>query len=64
MNLEMTSDKHLQYMERLAKELLEVIRRAKFQDPALIELLQKLEQEAGKTRRERFDESNWEFKGY
>lgn len=64
MNLDETSDKHLQDMERLAKELLEVIRRAKFQDPLLIERLQALEQEAGKARRERFDEANPEFKGY
>ena len=64
MNLETVSDKHLHEMERLAKELLETMRRAKLLDLPVIELLRALESEAEKARRERFDEVNPEFKGY
>ncbi|MEO8606776.1 MAG: hypothetical protein ABI690_02765 [Chloroflexota bacterium] len=64
MNLETVSDKHLHELERLAKELLETMRRAKLLDSPLTELLRGLESEAEKARRERFDEVNPEFKGY
>ena len=64
MNLETVSDKHLHELERLAKELLETMRRAKLLDLPVIELLRALESEAEKARRERFDEVNPEFKGY
>ena len=64
MNLETVSDKHLHELERLAKELLETMRRAKLLDLPLTELLRALESEAEKARRERFDEVNPEFRGY
>jgi hypothetical protein len=64
MNLETLSDKHLHELERLTKELLEVMRRAKLLDQPLTELLRKVESEAEKARRERFDEVNPQFRGY
>jgi hypothetical protein len=64
MNLETVSDKHLHELERLAKELLEIMRRAKVLDQPLTEMLRSLESQAEKARRERFDEVNPEFKGY
>ena len=64
MNFDEVSDKHLHEVERLAKELLEVMRRAKLQDQPITELLRQLESQAEKARRERFDEVNPEFKGY
>ena len=64
MNLDTVSDKQLHELERLAKELLEAMRRAKLLDQPIIELLRALESEAEKARRERFDEVNPEFRGY
>jgi len=64
MNLDTVSDKHLHELERLAKELLETMRRAKLLDLPLTELLRVLESEAEKARRERFDEVNPEYRGY
>jgi hypothetical protein len=64
MNLETLPDKHLHELERLTKELLEVMRRAKLLDQPLTELLRKVESEAEKARRERFDEVNPQFRGY
>jgi hypothetical protein len=64
MNFDEVSDKHLHEVERLTKELLEVMRRAKLQDQPITEMLRQLESQAEKARRERFDEVNPEFKGY
>lgn len=64
MNLETVSDKNLHELERLTKELLEVMRRSKLLDAPLTEMLRSLGTEAEKARRERFDEVNPEFKGY
>lgn len=64
MNLEPLSDKHLHEIERLAKELLEVMRKAKLKEEPLAQALHQLEVEAGNLRRERYDANNPEFKGY
>jgi hypothetical protein len=63
-NLETVTDKQLQELERLARELLDVIRRAKLLEQPLSGLLSTLEQEAGKVRRERFDSVDKEYAGY
>jgi hypothetical protein len=64
MDLDTISDKHLQDMERLAGELLALMRQAKLKDTPLSEALHSLELEAAKVRRERFDASNPEYHGY
>jgi hypothetical protein len=64
MNFDEVSDKHLHELERLTKELLEVMRKAKLLDQPLTELLRELESQAEKARRERFDELNPQFRGY
>ena len=64
MNLESLSNKQVNELEQLAKELLLAIKRAKVQDETLIHSLHTLEDEARKVRCERFDASNPQFKGY
>jgi hypothetical protein len=64
MELDNLSDKHLQEMERLARELLTIMRHAKLKETSLAEALHALELEAAKERRERFDASHPEYHGY
>lgn len=64
MDLETVLDKDLHELERLAKELLDVIRKTKLEEPALTEMLRQLETKAGEIRRQRFDGDNSEFRGY
>jgi hypothetical protein len=64
MELDTLSDKHLQDMERLARELITLMRQAKLKDEPLTEALHSLEMEAAKVRRERFDASHPEYHGY
>lgn len=64
MNFDTVSDKNLHELERLTKELLEIIRKVKVVDPALVEMLRALESQAGAARRERFDRVNREYPGY
>ncbi|MBC7812826.1 MAG: hypothetical protein H7175_16845 [Burkholderiales bacterium] len=64
MNLEGITAKQLQELERLARELGLVLRQAKLQDEPLAKSLHELELEAGKVRRERFDDSNPQYRGY
>lgn len=64
MNLDTLTDKHLHELERLAKELLDVMRKAKLKDEPLAEQLHQLEIQAGNLRRERFDANNPEYRGY
>jgi hypothetical protein len=64
MNLNEVSDKHLHELERLTKELLEVMRRAKLLDQPVTELLRHMETEAETARRMRFDQVNPEYRGY
>jgi len=64
MNLEMISPKQLADLERLTRELLDTIRKAKVRDQALIDQLRGLESAAEKVRRDRYDATNPEFRGY
>lgn len=64
MNLDTVSDKNVHEIERLTKELLEVLRKAKLQNEPLVEMLRLLQQETGKIRRERFDGVDKEYSGY
>jgi hypothetical protein len=63
-NLDGVSDKHLHELERLTKELLEVMRRGKLLDEPLTVLLRLLKSQAEDARRKRYDEVNPEFRGY
>jgi hypothetical protein len=54
----------LQDVERLAKELLLALRKAKLMDEPVFGALQTLEQEAGAVRRSRFDEKDHVTRGY
>ena len=64
MNLETVSDKHLHELERLAGELLAVIRQAKLLDEPVAEAVRTLQQQAGEVRRSRFDATNRDYLGY
>ncbi len=64
MNLNDLSDKNLHEIERLAKELLDVMRKAKLNDEPLADVLKQLENQAGDLRRKRFDAANPEYRGY
>lgn len=64
MNFDTVSTKHLHELERLTKELLAAMRKAKVHDQPLAELLREFEAQAEKARRERFDDTNPEFRGY
>jgi hypothetical protein len=64
MNLDTVSDKNLQELERLSRELLLLMRKANLKDDLLVEALYRLERQAGDTRRERFDSANQEYSGY
>lgn len=64
MNLDTISDKHLQTLERLAGELLVVMRQAKLQEEPLVEELRQLQTEAGNVRRRRFDTAAHEYDGF
>jgi Skp family chaperone for outer membrane proteins len=64
MSFENATQKQLNEMERLVRELLEAMRKAKYQDETLSESLRKLEAELSKLRRERFDATNSEYNSY
>ncbi|MCA9906753.1 MAG: hypothetical protein KJ065_21210 [Anaerolineae bacterium] len=64
MNLETVSDKHLHELERLAGELLAVIRQAKLLDEPVTEAIRMLQHQAGEVRRSRFDAANRDYLGY
>jgi hypothetical protein len=64
MNLETVSDKHINELERLAKELLAVMKQAKLNEEALAKSLQLLALEAGNVRCTRHDAANPRFRGY
>ena len=64
MDLENLSDKHLQELERLSRELLTIMRKTTLKDDPLVEQLYQLERKAGDMRRERYDSSNPEYSGY
>jgi hypothetical protein len=64
MNLDALSNKQLNELERMANELRVMLKRAKLQDETLTKSLYALEDEARKTRCQRFDEANPQFRGY
>ena len=64
MNLETVSDKHIQELEQLTKEILATLKKAKLLDHPITELLRSLEANAEQTRRTRYDAVNPEFQGY
>jgi hypothetical protein len=64
MDFEGVNNKQLQDIERLAKELLEAMRKAKLgEEPIYKDLVQLIEQ-AGGVRRARFDDTDTGYKGY
>jgi hypothetical protein len=58
MDLEPVSQKQVNELERLVKELLVAMRKARLQSEPLAENLRLFEQELGDLRRKRFDEAN------
>jgi len=64
MNIDTLSDKDLQELERLTRELLVLLRKAKMGDQPVAESLHELEARAGDIRRERFDASHPQYSGY
>jgi hypothetical protein len=64
MNLDTVSDKHINELERLAKELLAVMKQAKLNDEILSKALQVLASEAGNIRCARYDADNPRYRGY
>lgn len=64
MNLEALSQQHLNELELKLKDLLAVMRKAKLYDDPLVEELRALELEVAELRRQRFDVSNPEYRGF
>jgi predicted nucleic acid-binding Zn-ribbon protein len=64
MIIDTVTDKNLQELERLSKELLEAMRKAKVEDEMLTDALRRLNQEASDIRRSRFDAHSPEFRGF
>lgn len=64
MNLENISPKHVGELEQLVRQLLEGMRKAKFQDDDLVAALRQLESELGIARRKQFDVNNREYQGF
>lgn len=64
MNVEAVSQKQLNELERLTRELLEAMRKAKLQNEPITESLRTLERELGELRRTRFDASYPQYQGY
>lgn len=64
MNFENISDKQLALIEQLSRELLDVLRRAKFNDQPVYTELSQLEEESRKERQGRFDKDDQRYTGY
>lgn len=64
MNFETVSQKHMNELELLVRELLAVMRKAKIQNEPLEESLHLFEQELEDARRLRFDAANPEYHTY
>ena len=64
MNIEHVSQKDLNELERLARELLVLIRKAKLQDEPVASTLSQFELTLGEARRARFDATNPGYRGY
>jgi hypothetical protein len=63
-NFEAVNNKQLQDIERLAKELLDALRKAKLNDDPFYKELAKLVEQTEVTRRARFDELDTGYKGF
>jgi hypothetical protein len=64
MNLENAQNKHLQEIERLTKELLTMLLKAKLGHELICNELAELSQKATKERQARFDKLDNQFQGY
>jgi hypothetical protein len=64
MDLETVSQKHVNELEQLVKELLITMRKARLHTEPLAENLRLFEQQLGDIRRKRFDEANPEYLVY
>lgn len=64
MNLEHITSKQLNDLELRVTELISAMRKAKIQNPSLMESLKLFENELGELRRERYDASNSEYESY
>jgi hypothetical protein len=64
MDFNSVGQKDLNELERLARELLLALRKAKLHNEPLGEALRAFEIEVGEVRRTRFDESNPEYHSY
>ena len=64
MNLQAVQNKHLNQIEQLAKELLDVLTKAKMSDEPICAELRALAAEASTERQARFDEADTRFQGY
>ena len=64
MELDALSDKNLNELERLSRDLLAAMRKAKLSDSTLVNLLSTLERQAGEIRRARFDADDSQYNGY
>jgi hypothetical protein len=64
MNLEPVSQKHLNELEVMIRELLLVMRKANLHNEPIAKSLAEFEVEIGKVRRDRFDAANPEYSGY
>ncbi len=64
MDLSDVSQKHINELEQATTQFLKTLRNAKLQDMPLYTSLQGFEQNLGKERRERFDKSTPNYKGY
>ncbi len=58
MNLDNASQKQLNELEQLTRQMLVVLRQAKLHDEPLSKSLYELEQQLGDIRRQRFDAAN------
>ncbi|MBE2271901.1 MAG: hypothetical protein IAE80_26945 [Anaerolinea sp.] len=64
MNLDGINQKDLNELERLTRELIAQMRKAKLTNEPLVDALAAFERELSDLRRERFDASNPGYKGY
>ena len=64
MNLESLNDKQLNEMERLASELVVLLKRTKLADDPLYLTLTNLKNAAGGVRQVRFDQHDTRYQGY
>lgn len=64
MDLSSVSAKHINELEQQVTALLKTLRAAKLNDDPTYAMLQAMEQEFSKSRRERFDQQNSEYRGF